>query len=156
MPSEISTKRKVIAGVTITTGTLTTTAGITTACVAAAPMTGGASLLPVAIGTIAVGTTLIAGGMATTTNFGRKESRINKFLRTNPTIPTVRVSKENVNPNDIKESRFNEFLRLSGFVSTKKVSKANITPDYIKVSNELANSSKEPVMRTRSLTVTSI
>ncbi|WP_338960194.1 MULTISPECIES: hypothetical protein [unclassified Spiroplasma] len=126
MPSEISTKRKVIAGVTITTGTLTTTAGITTACVAAAPMTGGASLLPVAIGTIAVGTTLIAGGMATTTNFGRKESRINKFLRTNPTIPTVRVSK------------------------------ANITPDYIKVSNELANSSKEPVMRTRSLTVTSV
>ncbi|WP_339042968.1 hypothetical protein [Spiroplasma endosymbiont of Apeira syringaria] len=151
MPSEISTKRKVIAGVTITTGTLTTTAGITTACVAAAPMTGGASLLPVAIGT-----TLIAGGMATTTNFGRKESRINKFLRTNPTIPTVRVSKENVNPNDIKESRFKEFLRLSGFVSTKKVSKANITPDYIRVSNELANSSKEPVMRTRSLTVTSV
>ncbi|WP_342274589.1 hypothetical protein [Spiroplasma endosymbiont of Phycita roborella] len=151
MPSEISTKRKVIAGVTITTGTLTTTAGITTACVAAAPMTGGASLLPVAIGT-----TLIAGGMATTTNFGRKESRINKFLRTNPTIPTVRVSKENVNPNDIKESRFNEFLRLSGFVSTKKVSKANITLDYIRVSNELANSSKEPVMTTRSLIVTSV
>lgn len=74
MPSEISTKRKVIDGVTITTG-------ITTACVAATPMTDGASLLPVAIGGIAVGTTLIASGMATTTNFGRKESRINKFLR---------------------------------------------------------------------------
>ncbi|BET38052.1 hypothetical protein [Spiroplasma ixodetis] len=89
MPSEISTKRKVIAGVTITIGTLTTTAGITTACVAAAPMTGRSSLLPVAIGTIAVGTTLIAGGMATNTNFGRKESRINKFLRTNPKTYSV-------------------------------------------------------------------